>query len=149
WILRFRSNSEPHRAVRLMLCGRKLSLVPFTKTNDLRGGAERVVGMFILLFLIFVVTTTDVYGQTDVDWKYYAHIDSKDDGHSFCFYDSSEISISVDRTVKVWTKCLSKELVDGIDVKGDNFREIMDYTAESVGESYVPPIATVTTISHD
>jgi hypothetical protein len=77
----------------------------------------------------------------DVDWKVYGHASLA--GVEICFYDAMGMVRTPDGLVRVWTKCLSQQDLDAIDIKADFGGKILENTARKVARYYVPPIAAV------
>ena len=70
-------------------------------------------------------------------------------GQEVCFYEDIGISRSPTGLVRVWTKCLSLEEMDAIDIKRAFDGRILETTARKVARYYVPPIAAVEDLDVD
>lgn len=84
----------------------------------------------------------------DVDWKMYG-MASFDDGVVVCFYDAKGVTRTADKHLRVWAKCLPQKDLDGVDIKGELGRKIVENAARKVIDKYIPPIAVVENIDFD
>ena len=92
-----------------------------------------------LSVLVLLLLRTDVHAQTtSVDWKFYGSAD----GPSHCFFDANEVK-TVERHIRVWTKCLLEKDLEGIDIEKDFDGRILKTVAQKVVRSYIPPITLV------
>jgi hypothetical protein len=74
----------------------------------------------------------------DVDWKLYGGASVT--VPSFCFYDAGSTARTSSGYIRLWTKCLAQKDLDGVDMKDDVGRKIVDSAARKIKEGYVPPI---------
>jgi hypothetical protein len=89
------------------------------------------------------------FAQTlTVDWKFYGTSTVDGDGHA-CFYEARSVDQAPDGHLRVWTKCLLLQSLDGIDVAKDFDGKVMEKAARKLVDGYVPPIATAETIRRD
>jgi hypothetical protein len=84
---------------------------------------------------------------SDVDWKVYGFASVS--GPEVCFYEALSVARVLGGLARVWTKCLSQQEMDVIDIKADFGRKLLHDTAQKVNRYYVPPIATVEAINAD
>jgi hypothetical protein len=96
--------------------------------------------LFTLMFACFV-------WAADVDWKLYGS--NSVQGASFCFYDAKGITRTSDRHLRVWVKCLLQKDLDGVDLKDELNKKIIERTAQKVVDGYIPPIAIVEDANFD
>lgn len=75
----------------------------------------------------------------DVDWKMYGGAAVA--GAEICFYDAMGVVRTPDGYLRIWTKCLSQQDMENIDIKHDFGGTILENTARKVARYYVPPIA--------
>jgi hypothetical protein len=95
-----------------------------------------------LCVLLAVLATPAVAQAPSVDWKAYGG--AKIDGQSVCFYDANGVVRITDGYPRAWTKCLPQKDMD------DEFNDaIKDATAGKVVASYIPPIASVETLTYE
>src|SRR5262249_48460138 len=77
----------------------------------------------------------------DVDWKVFGGASVS--GPEKCFYDA-EGGVRTERgLVRVWTKCLSQQDLEKIDVQHDFNGRIVESAARKTDNGYVPPIARI------
>lgn len=77
----------------------------------------------------------------NVDWKLYGS--AALGGESLCFYDAKGLIQSPGGYMRVWTKCLVKRDLDGIDIENDLGGRIVKDAAERVARHYIPPAAKI------
>ena len=82
------------------------------------------------------------------DWKVYGEA-SFNDSPSECFYDFQSIVREPDDHALVWTKCMSRKELDGIDFENEYYGRILQRTVQRLLENYLPPIATIQGIDFD
>jgi len=96
----------------------------------------------LVLLLIPMMAVPTVRGQTlDVDWKLYGGAPIA--GESLCFYDAKGLTRQPDGYIRLWTKCLLKTDLDGINIEKDFDGRIVRAAAEKVAHYYVPPISKI------
>jgi hypothetical protein len=100
-----------------------------------------------LLAAIAVVMTASnalstVARASDSDWKLYGTV-TTDGDTELCFFDLKGAIESPDRLIKVWTKCLHKKDMDGIDIEKEFGGKIVKNAARKMLDRYIPPIALV------
>jgi hypothetical protein len=83
----------------------------------------------------------------DVDWKMYGG--ASVGGPSYCFYDAKSVAHTSNGNMRVWTKCLTQKDLDGLNIKSDIGRKIVDNAARKLVDKYVPPIAAAGMIDAD
>jgi hypothetical protein len=103
------------------------------------------VGTLACCMLFSAVAAPTCLGQgLGVDWKFYGGAKLSGDAENVCFYDAKGVVVqNPDGHIRVWTKCLLKKDLDGIDPKTALGGKIVERAAERVAHYYVPPIVTV------
>jgi hypothetical protein len=79
---------------------------------------------------------------SDTDWKLYG-VSTIDGNTDLCFFDIKGAIKGTDKHIKVWTKCLHKKDMDGIDLEKEFGGKILKNAADKMLNRYVPPIALV------
>ena len=96
----------------------------------------------LVLPLIPMIAVPTVWAQTlDVDWKLYGG--GPVGGESLCFYDAKGLTRQPDGYIRLWTKCLLKTALDGINIEKDFDGRIVKAAAEKAARYYVPPISKI------
>jgi hypothetical protein len=85
---------------------------------------------------------------SDVDWKFYGDSTVGGDEH-MCFFDLRGAAQAPNRHIKVWTKCLSKKAIEGINIEKDFGGKILNNVTEKIIGRYIPPISLVEGIGYD
>jgi len=96
-------------------------------------------------------TCGTVAEASDVDWKLYGSTTLNGET-SACFFDlkgAGPIKASDGRLLRVWTKCLYKKDLDGINLKKDYDGKILGNAAKKMIDMYIPPIALVEDMNFD
>jgi hypothetical protein len=96
--------------------------------------------MRVIIAFTLTLTFAALAQASEVDWKVYGW-PSTDDGDTVCFYEAIGVTQTPDRHLRVWTKCLLRKDIDGIDNNSDVGRKIVDNAARKMHEKYIPPIA--------
>jgi hypothetical protein len=89
--------------------------------------------------LLLVVGATTGLAQTGSDWKMYGTA-SISEPH-ICFYDAKGITRTPASLVRVWTKCLSQQDLEKVDIKQDYSGKIVENAANKITRGYLPPLA--------
>lgn len=79
--------------------------------------------------------------RLEVDWKLYGG--ASVGGENLCFYDGKGLAQLPNGHVRVWTKCLLKAELDGINIEKDFDGRIVKAAATKVTNYYVPPISKI------
>jgi hypothetical protein len=103
-------------------------------SGDGSGGAL----MHKLLACSFALALAASAQAADADWKMYGA--ASIDGGVVCFYDAKGVTLTPDRHVRVWTKCLLQKILDNLDGNSELSKKIVESSAEKVIKGYVPPI---------
>jgi hypothetical protein len=81
---------------------------------------------------------------SSVDWKFYGGYEGVvSNGRAYCFYDDKGVNRGPDGHIKVWTKCLHQQDLDGVDPASDVGKKIIKSAVEKVAHYYVPPFSAV------
>jgi hypothetical protein len=103
---------------------------------------ERSIFAGAALTLPLVIAMMTALGHAaDVDWKVYGSASVS--GPEICFYDAKSVARRADKLLRVWTKCLSQQDLDKVNVKNDYDGKIVENAARKMVNGYVPPIALV------
>lgn len=97
--------------------------------------------MRIVTVCTLALTLASSAHAADVDWKMYGGASVV--GQSFCFYDANSVARTSSGYIRVWTKCLAQNDLDGLDIKSDLGTKIVDRAARKISEGYVPPIIAI------
>jgi hypothetical protein len=97
--------------------------------------------IFASLLLVLSGASSAPAQGLDVDWKLYGG--APVGGESLCSYDTRGLTRQPDGHIRVWTKCLLKADVDGINIEKDFDGRILKAAAEKVAQYYVPPISKI------
>jgi hypothetical protein len=85
--------------------------------------------------LLFTVAGVPIgFTQAGIDWKFYGG--ASVDGASLCFYDAIGVVQEPGNQIRVWTKCLPQEAVEGLPLKKD----LVENAVQKIRDGYVPPI---------
>jgi len=95
----------------------------------------------VALLLALQLATTGLAQTGDVDWKVYGGASIS--GPEVCFYDAKGIARAPEKLVRVWTKCLSQQDLEKVDIKQHYSGRIVERAARKMMERYVPPLALV------
>jgi hypothetical protein len=107
--------------------------------------ATRSLLLLVMLITVGSAPAAGLAQALSVDWKLYGFALVDGDSEQ-CFYDAKGITHEPEGHIRVWTKCLLKKDLDGIDIQKDFDGQILENTAQKVAHYYVPPIAEVQTI---
>ena len=91
--------------------------------------------------LLALIGTTPLGEAGAVDWKVFGA--SSVSGSEICFYEAKGIVRTPKGLVRVWTKCLSQQDLEKIDVQHDFNGRIEESAARKTDNGYVPPIARI------
>ena len=91
--------------------------------------------------LLVLMGTTPSGQAVDVDWKVFGGASVS--GPEICFYDAKGVVRTYRGLVRVWTKCLSQQDLEKIDVQHDFNGRIVESAARKTDNGYVPPIARI------
>jgi hypothetical protein len=96
--------------------------------------------------LLLLCAASNALAQADnVDWKLYGWADKSE----HCFYEAIGATRRPEGHVRVWTKCLSQDSMDGVDIEKEYDGRILNAAAQKVASHYFPPIAKVVDLSFD
>lgn len=73
----------------------------------------------------------------DLDWRIYGA--AVTEGLEVCFYDANGVVDTSANNVRVRTKCLRQQDLDGVDTKDERGQKIVQSTARKVLDGYVSP----------
>jgi hypothetical protein len=104
--------------------------------------------MLIALVMVGSAVCSTVAKASDTDWKLFGVSTIKGD-EDLCFFDIKGAVQGSDKHIKVWTKCLHKKAMDGIDIEKDFGGKIVSNAARKMIDGYIPPIALVEDIKYD
>src|SRR5262245_49773920 len=91
--------------------------------------------------LLALMGTTPLGQAADVDWKVFGGASVA--GSEICFYDAKGVVRMRRGLVRVWTKCLSQQDLEKVDVQHDFKGRIAASAARKRDNGYVPPIALI------
>ena len=91
--------------------------------------------------LLSLMGTTALGQAADVDWKVFGGTSVS--GSEICFYDAKGVVRMRRGFVRVWTKCLSQQDLEKVDVQHDFKGRIAASAARKRDNGYVPPIALI------
>jgi len=106
-----------------------------------RRASKLLIGLCCYLLLASQAATTGLAQAADVDWKMYGSASVP--GPTICFYEAKGVTRTPDRLVRVWTKCLSQQDLDKVDIKEEYNGRIVERAAQKMVEGYVPPLAVI------
>ena len=96
------------------------------------------------LFVLLSSIPAGLAQSSEVDWKYFGGAPVPGGhGMSFCFFDAKGAAWLPDGHIRVWTKCISQDAIDAIDIHSKIGKSIIDATARKVAQYYMPPIGMV------
>jgi hypothetical protein len=95
-----------------------------------------------VLIAASLLVTGPAHSATSVDWKLYggAKIGATSD---YCFYDAEGVVKQPDTHLRVWTKCLSENEMDSVDIEKEPDNKITKNAARKIIGGYVPPIIAI------
>jgi hypothetical protein len=103
--------------------------------------------LFAFLPITLILSAT-AFGA-DVDWKFYGTA-TVDGLKSSCFFEANGvIRVRAINHIKVWTKCLLQNDLEGVDTKKDIGAKAIDNAARKMVAGYIPPIALVEDLNAD
>ncbi len=103
--------------------------------------------MRIIVFCLFELLCSSFALAANADWKVYGF--PSFEGPNICLYDATGIVRTPEQHVKVWTKCLLQQDLDGVGLDSELGQRIIKNVANKVRAVYVPPIALVENIDFD
>jgi hypothetical protein len=74
--------------------------------------------VLIALVMAGVATCGTLAEASDTDWKLFG-VSTVNGNEDLCFFDIKGAVQAPDKHIKVWTKCLHKTAMDGIDIEKD------------------------------
>jgi len=91
--------------------------------------------------LVFMGTTSSGQAVDVGDWKVFGGASLSDS--EICFYDAKGVVRTRRGILRVWTKCLSQQDLEKVDVQHDFNGRIVESAARKRDNGYVPPIALI------
>jgi len=102
----------------------------------------------MLCAVLAVIDSSPAAAKTPAsDWKLYGEM--PDDGDALCFYDAKSVAQKTDGHTKFWTKCLSKNAMEKVDVNAKLKSKILKITAKKLHQHYLPPYMMMETGTSD